>query len=167
MRWSSCGLFQADTLLNWTATLLNWTATLLNWSVCLVYVYCRDWPTPVLLKPLDTENKLSFPVWDARVRQSFLHFTEVLYRLFACHVALVLSSWCSCGWGDKLVIWRTRGGGFDCFRSPFHFKANGLWTPFHFKANGLWTLVYLPSAVSQAINVINKSDWKCHCWPHL
>lgn len=25
-----------------------------------------DWPAPVLLKPLDTENKLNFPVWDAR-----------------------------------------------------------------------------------------------------
>lgn len=26
-----------------------------------------DWPTPVLLKPLDSENKLGFPVWDARI----------------------------------------------------------------------------------------------------
>nr|KAG5704241.1 hypothetical protein BaRGS_012529 [Batillaria attramentaria] len=31
-------------------------------------VYSKwDWPAPVLLKPLDTENKLGFPVWDARV----------------------------------------------------------------------------------------------------
>ncbi|KAH9500130.1 hypothetical protein Btru_077264 [Bulinus truncatus] len=27
----------------------------------------RDWPSPVLLKPLDTENKLGYPVWDSRI----------------------------------------------------------------------------------------------------
>ncbi|XP_046364762.2 poly(A) polymerase type 3-like [Haliotis rufescens] len=29
-----------------------------------------DWPNPVLLKPLDTENKLGFPIWDPRVNPS-------------------------------------------------------------------------------------------------
>ena len=29
----------------------------------------RDWPSPVLLKQLDTENKLGFPVWDSRVSE--------------------------------------------------------------------------------------------------
>ncbi|RUS80340.1 hypothetical protein EGW08_011909 [Elysia chlorotica] len=35
-------------------------------------VYSKwDWPSPVLLKPLDTENKLlGFPVWDSRVNAS-------------------------------------------------------------------------------------------------
>ncbi|KAH9514227.1 hypothetical protein Btru_028430 [Bulinus truncatus] len=31
-------------------------------------VYSKwDWPSPVLLKPLDTENKLGYPVWDSRI----------------------------------------------------------------------------------------------------
>ncbi|XP_059174336.1 poly(A) polymerase type 3-like [Physella acuta] len=29
-----------------------------------------DWPSPVLLKPLDTENKLGFTVWDSRINAS-------------------------------------------------------------------------------------------------
>uniref|UniRef100_A0A0B7A324 polynucleotide adenylyltransferase n=1 Tax=Arion vulgaris TaxID=1028688 RepID=A0A0B7A324_9EUPU len=29
-----------------------------------------DWPNPVLLKPLDTENKLGYTVWDSRVNAS-------------------------------------------------------------------------------------------------
>ena len=30
--------------------------------------FFRDWPNPVLLKPLETDNKLGFPIWDPRVR---------------------------------------------------------------------------------------------------
>ncbi|XP_041353057.1 poly(A) polymerase type 3-like isoform X1 [Gigantopelta aegis] len=29
-----------------------------------------DWPNPVLLKPLETDNKLGFPIWDPRVNPS-------------------------------------------------------------------------------------------------
>ncbi|CAG5117865.1 unnamed protein product [Candidula unifasciata] len=29
-----------------------------------------DWPSPVLLKPLETDNKLGYPVWDSRVNPS-------------------------------------------------------------------------------------------------
>ena len=46
------------------------------WTVVISGLHCcfrsllRDWPSPVLLKPLDTENKvLGFPVWDSRVSE--------------------------------------------------------------------------------------------------
>ena len=30
-------------------------------------LFCRDWPKPVLLKEIPSDNKLGHPVWDPRV----------------------------------------------------------------------------------------------------
>ncbi|OWF51454.1 poly(A) polymerase beta-like [Mizuhopecten yessoensis] len=43
-------------------------ATLLHKFFMVFYKW--DWPQPILLKPLQTDNRLSFPVWDPRVNPS-------------------------------------------------------------------------------------------------
>lgn len=45
---------------------------------CASFKFCRNWPQPVLLKPLVHENKynLSFPVWDPRVRMAKIRFSD-------------------------------------------------------------------------------------------
>ena len=41
-------------------------------------VSCRDWPQPVLLKQLCSENRLQFTVWDPRVSSS-PRIKEIIY----------------------------------------------------------------------------------------
>jgi len=36
-------------------------------SKCAVSCVSRQWPKPVMLRPLEDNNKLGFPVWDPRV----------------------------------------------------------------------------------------------------